>query len=61
LGVAVVGAVIVPQSGATAEVLATRMPLVLWYMAPLLAVAFVLTLALPGLPLRQSAHVAEMA
>lgn len=52
---------IVPQGGAAAEALAARMPVVLWFMAPFLAVAFVLTLALPVLPLRQSAHVKELA
>ncbi|HKN42744.1 MAG TPA: MFS transporter, partial [Propionibacteriaceae bacterium] len=53
LGVAAVGAVIV-GGGAAADALATRMPLVIVFMAPLLGLAFLLTLALPVLPLRQT-------
>jgi MFS family permease len=60
LGVAAVGAVIV-DGGAAADALTTRMPLVLVFMAPLLGLAFLLTLALPVLPLRQTAYVTEAA
>jgi predicted MFS family arabinose efflux permease len=61
LGVAAVGAVVVGGNGVAAEGLATRMPLVLIFMAPLLGLAFLLTLALPVLPLRQTAYVREAA
>jgi EmrB/QacA subfamily drug resistance transporter len=60
LGVAAVGAVIV-GGGAAADALTTRMPLVLVFMAPLLGLAFLLTLALPVLPLRQTAYATEAA
>ena len=60
LGVAAVGAVVV-SGDAAADALATRMPLVLLLMAPLLGLAFLLTLALPALPLRQTAYVTEAA
>ena len=60
LGVAAVGAVVV-SGDAAAHALATRMPLVLLLMAPLLGLAFLLTLALPALPLRQTAYVTEAA
>jgi predicted MFS family arabinose efflux permease len=60
LGVAAVGAVIV-DGGAAADALTTRMPLVLVFMAPLLGLAFLLTLALPVLPLRQTAYATEAA
>jgi EmrB/QacA subfamily drug resistance transporter len=60
LGVAAVGAVVV-SGGAAADALATRMPVVLLLMAPLLGLAFLLTLALPALPLRQTAYVTEAA
>jgi EmrB/QacA subfamily drug resistance transporter len=61
LGVAAVGAVVVGGSGTAADALATRMPLVLIFMALLLGLAFLLTLALPVLPLRQTAYVREAA
>jgi EmrB/QacA subfamily drug resistance transporter len=61
LGVAAVGAVVVGGNGAAADALAARMPLVLIFMAPLLGLAFLLTLALPVLPLRQTAYVREAA
>jgi hypothetical protein len=61
LGVAAVGAVVVGGNGAAADALAARMPLVLIFMAPLLGLAFLLTLALPALPLRQTAYVREAA
>lgn len=56
VGVAVVGLVLVPSGAAAADVLAARLPLVLWAMVPVLAVAWLLTLMLPVLPLRRSAH-----
>jgi EmrB/QacA subfamily drug resistance transporter len=61
LGVAAVGAVVVGGNGASADALAARMPLVLLFMAPLLGLAFLLTLALPVLPLRETAYVREAA
>ena len=65
LGVAIVGGVLVggaalDRTGA-ADALAARMPLVIGLMAPLLGLAFLLLLALPAIPLRETAYVAEEA
>jgi hypothetical protein len=65
LGVAIVGGVLVggavlDRAGA-ADALAARMPLVIGLMAPLLGLAFLLLLALPAIPLRETAYVAEEA
>lgn len=59
LGVAVVGTAVIPTGAATAATLATRMPIMLGSMAPVLALAFVLTLVLPVLPVRETAYVKE--
>jgi EmrB/QacA subfamily drug resistance transporter len=59
LGAAAIGTALVPHGVAAAETLAARMPVVLVALAPMLAIAFVLTLALPVLPLRESAYVDE--
>jgi len=63
LGVAIVGGVLVggaalDRAGA-ADALASRMPLVIGLMAPLVGLAFLLLLALPAVPLRETAYVSE--
>jgi hypothetical protein len=63
--VAIVGAVLlggaVQEPAAAAETLVARMPLVIGLMAPLLGLAFLLLLALPVIPLRETAYVTEEA
>jgi len=65
LGVAIVGAVLLSAGAldpaAAAQTLAARMPLVIGLMAPLLGLAFLLLLALPVIPLRETAYVTEEA
>jgi len=65
LGVAIVGAVLLSdgalEPAAAAQTLAARMPLVIGLMAPLVGLAFLLLLALPVIPLRETAYVTEEA
>jgi hypothetical protein len=61
MGVATIGAALLGGAANASETLATRMPVIIGSMAPLLGLAFILVLALPVLPLRETAYVTEAA
>ena len=61
MGVATIGAALLGGPANASDTLATRMPVIIGSMAPLLGLAFILVLALPVLPLRETAYVTEAA
>jgi hypothetical protein len=61
MGVATIGAALLGGAANASDTLATRMPVIIGSMAPLLGLAFLLVLALPVLPLRETAYVTEAA